>query len=517
MTTYQFLRDLIDAGRAEGVLRLPPIRRIADTARVSTSAVWKAVRRLKDENRVVTRQGAWIGIAGTGAVDPLLAADETGAGLKWHGTAGSIRRDIANGRFLPGQRLPAVKELLVLYSVNYRTMRKALAALIGERSIAPVARGYRVAPLLGRQGRGLIALVAGGYPDGSLFPYTFRTQDYVRTLEEACSRAGLDLAIITFDTATDRIRVPARWQGIFSGKAGNRAVLGFLVIPTGLRPLGFDGLLSTVAQSGKPVAVLDENGDLGLSAFTALHGVRLFRISCSAGPGALVGRSLVQMGHRSIAYLSLFHQQPWSRGRLAGLRQSCEPAGASVHPFVSEDYNSSATITPVAGMPTLPKALDGALSRLIAMLNARMNTMEFARTSIALRRQVDAFIQLEINRSVLVPLMQAAYATPGITAWVGTSDATALICAEFLRSRGKRVPQDVSVMGFDDSYEAFTYKLTSCNFNGPAYIRAMVRHILDPGAYPASKVRGPIELDGYIAVRETTGPAARLRTLHDHR
>src|SRR3954471_15341271 len=68
----------------------------------------------------------------------------------WRRVADGIERDIAEGRFAAGTRLPGETEIAETYRVNRHTVRRALAAL-AERGLVRAARGsgtYVEAPRL---------------------------------------------------------------------------------------------------------------------------------------------------------------------------------------------------------------------------------------------------------------------------------------------------------------------------------------------------------------------------------
>ena len=58
----------------------------------------------------------------------------------WRQVADGIERDIAEGRFAAGARLPGETEIADIYRVNRHTVRRALAAL-AERGLVRAARG----------------------------------------------------------------------------------------------------------------------------------------------------------------------------------------------------------------------------------------------------------------------------------------------------------------------------------------------------------------------------------------
>jgi len=106
------------------------------------------------------------------------------------------------------------------------------------------------------------------------------------------------------------------------------------------------------------------------------------------------------------------------------------------------------------------------------------------------------------------PLMEQALACPGVTAWAAGNDRSALIALAFLKERGVRVPDDLSVVSFDDLPQAYAAGLTSYNFNESAGVRAVFSHVLGVGP----RVRGvpahePVEIEGFMSVRATSGPA----------
>jgi DNA-binding LacI/PurR family transcriptional regulator len=111
----------------------------------------------------------------------------------------------------------------------------------------------------------------------------------------------------------------------------------------------------------------------------------------------------------------------------------------------------------------------------------------------------------EAARELQRPLFERALAYHDVTAWVCASDGPGVQALEFLAERGKRVPQDISVVGFDDSQDAFASGLTSYNFNAQSVVRVMVAHVLDPArALPGRRATGITEIEGYVTVRRST-------------
>jgi DNA-binding LacI/PurR family transcriptional regulator len=93
---------------------------------------------------------------------------------------------------------------------------------------------------------------------------------------------------------------------------------------------------------------------------------------------------------------------------------------------------------------------------------------------------------------------------------VACNDEVALDCIDLLVDMGIRVPDQVSVVGFDDGHSASSYDLTTYNFNGHAALHALLNHLL---RYNTAQARRPFagieEAEGYIVNRGTLGPPSR--------
>lgn len=91
-----------------------------------------------------------------------------------------------------------------------------------------------------------------------------------------------------------------------------------------------------------------------------------------------------------------------------------------------------------------------------------------------------------------------------ITAIAATSDTLAIAALDVARSRGLRVPEDLSVIGFDDAPEAERWSLTTVRqpMREKGRLAAEMLHDLLNGQAPA----GIVELPAELVVRGTTGP-----------
>lgn len=102
------------------------------------------------------------------------------------------------------------------------------------------------------------------------------------------------------------------------------------------------------------------------------------------------------------------------------------------------------------------------------------------------------------------PLFERALRVKSATAWVTANDDLALMAMAFLARRRRRVPEDIALVGFDDSLLAFGNGLTSYNMNMPGVATLLVRSVVEP--MPTMSVgRGAwYEVPGMLALRQST-------------
>jgi DNA-binding LacI/PurR family transcriptional regulator len=115
-------------------------------------------------------------------------------------------------------------------------------------------------------------------------------------------------------------------------------------------------------------------------------------------------------------------------------------------------------------------------------------------------------------RDRLEPLFAEALEDSSITAWIAANDLVAEMALDFLQERTTAVPAKVSLISFDNSLTAAARRLTSYDFN----IEGSIRMALDYLIAPSRTRRRIIEVDGWMAERDTAGPAARSSRRFSH-
>ncbi len=485
------LRSIVAHHARLGTARLPTLRRLADGAGVSHVTMLRAVGELKKTGRLVARPGSGMYLAGMKpAKTRPVPTRKPRPTPRWEHAAQQFESDILAGVFQTAPHLPLTKELCARYGVCGHTFGRCLERAMARRMIMRDRRGFRVRPPTVPAGRGNIILISAGEGDFIMPGWDQRHMTHMHGIETTCSQAGLGVRKVFYGygyPASGEIRLTAG-KGPPYRRRDLEDILGFVLIARGLQDLGHRDFVLGLAATGRPVSVLDENGGV----ITALDGsapsnVRVFSLGNSMRPGQNVGRHLLELGHRRVAYICGPPSVRWSRNRGEGLHEVFDAAGLR-DAIVPVDIGE-----------------EGA-----RLMTEAVVTRESQPNSPALDQFHGALGEALASR------LRGLLARHDITAWVGANDDIGIACCRFLKGAGVDVPGRVSVMGFDDSYPALVNDLTSYNFNSPSVVRAMINHILRPTWAPLrGRADNIVEIDGFVNTRRTTGvPSPAFTAAH---
>jgi len=485
------LLALVEETRLSGVSRLPSLDSLVSRTGVSRRSLWKALLKLRLDGVIRSRPGS-----GYFLPEAAPAAPAAPAGPKWRRVHDAIARDLHNRAVAPEGHLPSTKELCLRYGANYRTLEKALAALHGSGTLTPRPGGWRVADLAPARSSGSLLLLAAGDRHGALEFVSGRPATYLQLLEAECARAGVGLRLATFDSAGGAVHEPHA--------GADPLVLGVLAWEQAGKPVVLRSLTAHLAGLNKPCALLSEDPDPGL--LPPRSGlVRLFALEPSHSAGDRMGSYVAALGHRRVAYISPLHASRWSVERLAGVAAASTRTGAVVVPFVLSEYRYAYESMDRVARNAMARWLRGVFRDAARGTPDRdprlLATLRDLGSQVAPRLQSAAF------RHMCRPLYAAAAADTAVTAWVCANDEVAAEAVTYLRAAGRRVPQEISVAGFDDSAAAFERRITSYNFNAAAAVHAMLRHALGPSS-PLLRSRDRLcSVDGFVVQRQSTARA----------
>jgi DNA-binding LacI/PurR family transcriptional regulator len=533
---FERLKRRLEDGEWQSGECLPSIRDLASTIGVSKPSMIRAIARLKKEGLVSGRERQRIRAGAV--VEPKLFREKRTP--PWRAKRDLVEKDIVSGILGYGGNLPSLKELQARYGFSYRTMKKILQAMAADGAVRFKGRGFALQeiPVKSFQQRIVFVTTLGHFAQRSALNYEHNRM--VNLLEQECKRAGLHLDIVEidfYDTLVNR-RVLSKITDY-----GN--VLGFVVdiwsyLKENVQRSHAD-LLTYLAGFEKPVAMLDELGDFMLpSRFWTNQCFQVFRIQ-GKGAGERIARRLATLGHTSAVFITYFKEAKWSADRYLGVVEQFSRIGGCVC-LVADNYAISLeqilagsgltdkevrTLIAIGRTPSQAKDLElgwqtakqqGSPRFIAADAELRKN---FALLSIIIRRNPGGEIVKKACNAVieaigshvfetgLEHLFKKALACAEATAWICANDATALQALTFLARHGLKVPQDISVAGFDNvPVEALERRLTTTDFNAAGCIHQMLHFIARPPKPGIGYRHSIIEVEGILLERNTTGPAA---------
>lgn len=527
--------------------RLPPISQLARNANVSYNSMLKAIQLAKREQLVTVTRGGYI-TAGTTSTD-LRAKNETNVtknahGTKWHRKRQQVERDILNGVFGLCGKLPSFKELRSRYGVCFRTMQRILVAMETDGVIRSNGRGFDLpSTRVGLSHKEIVFITCKGHfsQDSAL---NHGHNRIVNTFENECVRNGLHFKIVEVDffdsTGSHRS---------ITKISRNKATLGFILdiwwYTTNHQ--AYTDALMLLATFGKPISIIDEIGDFRLPTQLAANPfVQTYHFE-GRRAGERMARYLLNLGHRSAVYISLFHETEWSVERYNGILTQFTNARRenSAHLISTQfgkpleyvlaasglDDVSIRSIIPIGRTASEARDMEnrwlsfrkqGALDltgdrKLDAEIRTNLKTLTFLighELSDDIKKNmcsaVFGALQMRLFEVCLRSLFEKALKHRDVTAWICANDAIAFQALSFLREQNIAVPRNVSVVGFDNvQMSALENQLTTFDFNAMGFIHRILGFILRP-----PRPRGPyrhvaIEIEGILMMRESTGAAKR--------
>jgi DNA-binding LacI/PurR family transcriptional regulator/DNA-binding transcriptional regulator YhcF (GntR family) len=484
--------------------KLPPVKLLAHGAKASFKTVCAVLHELQLQGTVtvIPKKGAFLG----GPADVL--SGNRSLCLRgphaWERLKIRIENDILEGKYGHAQALPTPKELRYRYAVCHATLQKALHRLCEE---SVVTRHKRTYALPGRRAAGTtmsLLLIGVESRDGSI-AVTRRNEPFFGAMENGCANRGVRIEKLACRNTPHGCRlIDSRGNYVPSTRMAASAA-GSIIVAEGIADL--HRVIANISRAKRPVAVLDEHGGAPFHAPDE-SGIRLFSVANSARCGLLAGKYLLDNGHHSVAYISPYHGNAWSVNRYKGLCDAFDGAGFpdGVHAFTLEEHPNFWTIP----QPYREKAgreiphlqdLEKALARSANAAGPQRPRIAKGIDNILLTvRQIQRH---EMENRYVERLFDRASEDRGISAWAVCSDQLALFALDYLREKRIRVPRDLSVLGFDDTWEASYANLTSFSFNFAAVANAMIEHICNPVNAGMLRRQKTIEIDGIVVERAT--------------
>lgn len=496
--SLQFLEQRL-ALASKDTERLPSLSRLAAECGVSFGTMRRAAAVLRDRGAITMRPGLGIRMGSDAPPDHPQPAPKRQA-PQWQVVCNVLSTDLERRTFSEGP-LPTAKQLAGRYGCCHRTLRHALDHVAQSGLLVRANRRWVVQTRVASPHSTIVVAVRGTEEGGTVPIGTWapRNRQQFEALEQYAADVGCRLQFAVFTYEGDRLLGPGRSEFLPSRISTRGDVIGFMVWAQGLDGMDLVGFVRDLERTGKPVAIL---GTRMLDCFGVLQRdaqCRIFGLGVDARCGELVAGHLLRLGHRRVDYLGTV--LPSSRA--TGLVHAFALAGAPDAVTVLEMSQSDDAMAREAVSEPYRTMLDS-LGSTVAHNSLRQQLESES------ERLVDKTLERAMLDTLAPDILRALRSSRG-TALVCENDRLALYALPLLRRLGVRVPEDRSVVGFDDEEEAFLSGLTSYNFNVRALIGAMVDYVLRPASVRRPRDGGMFVLDGFVKQRATTSAPGEPR------
>jgi DNA-binding LacI/PurR family transcriptional regulator len=468
--------------------RMPSLRRMAREWELSYVSM-RRVYGILCERKVLAKEdgirGRYVVAATPGDTPFSPPPPPLAGGSRAEAIARVLEDEILGGLYLPDNRLPSVKELCARFGCGTPAGRRALG-LLESRGVAR------------RRGR---RLSAGAGVAVS------RSRVWLLTTPE--SFASYRDHIQSFFTAIERARIRLRWEPTRTLRSCDADTLRTV------NPLEVAGLIRAAGARvdpdqwrrlvrAMPGATLVDV-DLGGATLAAAEDRRPhYRIASDHRAAAVaVAFLLKELGHRHIAFISHLSPRayPWLEQRLGGLRR-CYPA---VRPGER----------PSCSLVRLPRqSISPVLRRLYHTLSNHLRLASSIPTELVKEYLNGLPYLFHYERSARDRLvLDGLSREPRITAWVCVNDDIASMVLHHLEQRGWKVPEEVSVVGFDNRHIAARMDLTTYDF-GFDKMGHLAMNCLAGRVRSLNRGVTRVSVDGDVVVRASAGPPRRTPPRH---
>ncbi|MBD3240754.1 MAG: GntR family transcriptional regulator [Chitinivibrionales bacterium] len=513
------LRVLVSELRTRHSDTLPTTLELARRFGVSKGSVSRAVAVLCAEGLLRARRGSGIRIA-SGEVPPVQGPppERTRPVLlsRWEQVRSQIVRDFLAKALRDDVCLPSARSLAGRYGASRRTVRTALQTLVDSGRLEP--RGVRYVVRAAGQGRARksIVLVQLATSEGLPARRYPNEEQNLMWLERVCGERGIGVRPYLLSPGRTEL-LPFSSHVPRSIGELDESVLGVIAWLPGDAGRSIDVVLRSIRLPHRPVAVSARRVFLERKLYRPEHGpLRGFGTSeYGFDAGLDVGRYLRAHGHCRIVFVC-----PESGPRTAvpqrvvGMRASLEQSEPRGELLLLSYRRIQDESVPSANAAVGRNEFDELASRFGAgwRLDGREQLiMRAVRASGLLLRG-------RIRRLLLEDELRRAfdrYRLPsGATALVAFNDDVALVCLKLLRERRIRVPEDISLISFDDTAEASLVGITSYNFNESQVLLSMLDWVLWPRQQKGAGIAAPPQ--GFLSDRGTV-TAVASRASHSSR
>jgi DNA-binding transcriptional regulator YhcF (GntR family) len=501
---FSSLKKKIINGELHNGDNLSSVRTLAGEFNVSVFTIFKALDLLEKENLItrVKKSGVYIGIK---TKNNPVSCKKTPAKTRAEEIADNIISEIIQGTVKVGEHLTLNKELAFKYATSKKSIRKAIEILKDRKYIYKdgfrFVIGQPIGPVI-KPAKNRVYILTNLSRTGWNF-----VNDYDKAFLESFEIELQKHAVTSFEyldlwNESDRIN-----------KVEETTTKGFLIdIPALCLNANssknftayFCKTVENISKKPLPIVVTRPNFLLrDVPDFTFRPKPNLFFIGHDDFEGGeKAGNYLASMGHKQIAYFN-FGNAPWDFLRFQGVECALKRLfhNESNICYFQESSGAppwSADLSTYTGTPVEEKR------RFLEAYSGLFKGYQF-RTSDPVE-EIYPFLANRILKDIykknMEPVFEKALKIKEITAWVGTGSIVTVAAAEFLKERGIDIPNEISLLGFDDSSKILEYGITTFSFTESKVGYLSAHCIL--GDIPIKKNRkGYVEYKGQIMVRKS--------------
>jgi DNA-binding LacI/PurR family transcriptional regulator/DNA-binding GntR family transcriptional regulator len=496
-------------------VRLPSITMLAKKAGSTQGTMWRAVCYLQNKGCLVTVPGGGIFTAQNRVpvipfIKPVTTVADTAPQKSWERIADTISNEILTGRIKHDSILPSLKEFSLRYNVTNRTVAQALRSLEEEKLLVKKGHGYTTSLLPIHHQQTTLVLITHTSSMGALSSITTRARTFWHSLERECIHYNIKPEIYgLFDEPdVDENALRKRCEKIVKSTSG-QPVAGFLFWALAKDPAPLRIMLECLKHTHLPVAIIDESGGtLEIAAEFKSSQFRFLNVGTTDVSGLMVGRYLLRLGHRKVAFFCPNKNDPSYKRRLNGIRKAFNRGGTlcTVYEFAHDAYDSYETVGELVSETESSRFAQREILRIKQHFNIKNKNKPLMMFLENNNRALEELVAMNVHLEIMTPLFAKALNNNSITAWVGYNDRAALAAQSFLSEKRIKVPEAISIVGFDDIPQTFGSGLTSYNFNMSRVVELLIEHILSPRSRRGANQMHSMELPGFIAERETSAP-----------
>lgn len=475
-------------------IQLPSVRTLSRQCEASPVTILRAIGVLKKEGLI---EGKW-GSRHHVTVENITPEPATEFQMvnKVKKTIAMIKHDIIEGKYQTHQPLPSIKQLTTHYNVSYPTMKKALAVLNEQKIIKQSGAKYHfftnhVKP------KTKIAIVAFGLGRNSIKIVSERERNFYRILSTIAMDQNVILDTVCCNDYLEDSQFYTTDNSPLPHYLKNKEIAGIILSSYHMKDSA--ECLRKLLLLNIPISAwVEDHRIMNMIGCYSRNkrNLSFFDSSYSTLPGFEVGRYLIGKGHKKIAYISPFHESPWSQNRFTGLKNAAVAhPDVRIYSFLCTEYLNDYFY--------LKTVLDESLfDKHCSIHDIKEMIHPFLRNRIeAVRYEHDILLRDSRIFSACENLIKDASADRSITAWVCANDHIAVLITDYWDFCAIPFSERPALVGFDNSFNSFERNITSYEFNISGEVQQMLHHLLYPTSSYMLNDKPAIRVSGRIVER----------------